>query len=279
MQSSVERVSEPLISVVMPVYNAEKYVATAVKSVLAQTIDCWELIVVDDGSSDDPRSRLDPYMTESRISYFRQDNQGVSAARNAGLARAKGDWIAFLDADDALTPHSLECRMKLLTVHPDLAFIDGRVDTCDARLEACLTSWTPSFSGPPFEALLFQTERCFRAPTWLVRNKRGLKPFKPGMTHGEDLLFFLMNAENGEYSFVEDTILLYRTGHASAMNNLEGLERGYRTLYREIKTSFPRLSPDQLENVRRKYISIMRRGYLKRGALWSALRVSERFAD
>lgn len=270
---------EPLISIVLPVYNAAKYVATAVRSVLAQTVDSWELIVVDDGSVDDPRSQLEPYLGDARISYMRQENQGVSAARNGGLARASGDWICFLDADDALTPHSLECRMNLLATNPDLAFIDGRVDTYDARLEAPLSTWTPSFSGPPFEALLFQTERCFRGPSWLVRNARGLKPFKPGMTHGEDLLFFLMNSGNGDYSFVRDPILHYRTGHASAMNNLEGLERGYRTLYQEVKTSFPALSVDQLERLKRKYVSIMRKGYLKKGFVPSALRVYKGFSD
>jgi glycosyltransferase involved in cell wall biosynthesis len=269
----------PQVSIIMPVYNAGEYVVQAVRSVLAQTVDRWELLIVDDGSNDSPQDLLRPYLEDERIRFSRQDNQGVSGARNAGLSRARGEWIAFLDADDALTPRSLECRLALLETQRQLAFIDGRVDTCDATLKSTIASWTPSFVGMPLETLLFRPELCFRCPSWLVRNTGTLRPFKPGMTHGEDLLFFLMNAAGGGYSFVKETVLLYRSGHTSAMKNLRGLEEGYRTLFKEIRMAFPQLSAHQLGTLRSKYVSIMRRSYLKAGNLGSALRVSGRFTS
>lgn len=271
-------VGGPRVSIIMPVYNAGPYLIEAVRSVVEQTIDSWELLIVDDGSTDNPRDKIQTCLEDQRISYVRQDNQGVSAARNAGLTRARGEWVGFLDADDALTPRSLQCRLELLEKHQRLAFIDGRVDTFDVSLQTPRSSWTPSFSGMPFETLLFETNRCFWGPSWLVRNTGTIKPFKRGMTHGEDLLFFLENAASGEYSFVGETVLRYRRGHASAMHNLKGLEEGYRTLYSEIKGTVPGLSPRQLEILRRKYISIMRKSYLRRGSLGSALRVSRRFS-
>ncbi len=268
----------PRVSIITPVYNAGPYLIDAVRSVLEQTIACWELLIIDDGSTDSPRDRIRTCLEDPRITFVRQDNQGVSVARNVGLARARGEWVGFLDADDALTPRSLQCRMELLEKHPQLAFIDGRVDTFDVSLQTLRTSWTPSFNGMPFETLLFETDRCFWGPSWLVRNTGTVKPFKVGMTHGEDLFFFLENATRGEYSFVSETVLRYRKGHRSAMHNLRGLEDGYRTLYREIKGTVPGLSAGQLEILRKKYISIMRKSYLRRGALGSALRVSRRFS-
>jgi len=85
-------------SVIIPTFNRARFVTEAVKSVLDQDCREFELIVVDDGSTDDTYTALEPHM--SRIRYLRQKNGGVSAARNAGIRQAKGDWIAFLDSDD-----------------------------------------------------------------------------------------------------------------------------------------------------------------------------------
>lgn len=90
--------NEPLVTAVIPTYNCGRYVAEAVESACAQTYPHMEVIVVDDGSTDDTRERLQPYF--GRISYLRQENRGLSAARNRGIQAAQGDWVALLDADD-----------------------------------------------------------------------------------------------------------------------------------------------------------------------------------
>lgn len=104
--------NEYKISVIVPVYNAEKYLDSCIQSVLKQTYPNWELILIDDGSKDESGAIADRYkQTENRIQVVHQQNAGVSAARNQGLDMATGDYIVFLDADDELTT---DCLNKLL---------------------------------------------------------------------------------------------------------------------------------------------------------------------
>ncbi len=100
---SIERLK---ISIIMPAYNAEEFITEAINSVLNQTYDNFELIIVDDGSSDGT-AKIMKNLTDKRIKYFYQTNKGVSAARNFAIKHAKGEWLAFLDADDVWLPNTL----------------------------------------------------------------------------------------------------------------------------------------------------------------------------
>lgn len=110
----------PIVSIVMPCYNAAPHLSMSIDSIQAQTFNDWELIAVDDGSTDDTRLRLNA-LTDPRISVHTQRNQGVSAARNAGLKVAQGGYVAFLDADDTWTPDFLAHMVKALAARPDAA--------------------------------------------------------------------------------------------------------------------------------------------------------------
>jgi len=114
----VSSASAPCISVLMPCYNCAAHVEEAVRSVLAQTFVDWELIVVDDGSRDDSADRV-AACEDPRIRLLRQDNAGVSAARNRAIAAARGARLAFLDADDWWAPTLLERLSGALDEHPD----------------------------------------------------------------------------------------------------------------------------------------------------------------
>ena len=109
------------VSVVIPTYNSGPLVVEAVNSVLAQTRPADEIIVVDDGSTDDTAERLAAF--GAAVRYVRKDNGGVSTARNRGVAEASGDWIAFLDADDVWHPHKLEVQCAALARRPDLCLL------------------------------------------------------------------------------------------------------------------------------------------------------------
>jgi len=99
----------PLFSIVVPVYQAERHLDKCISSVLAQTLDDWELILVDDGSRDASGRICDEYASKDpRIIVIHQENAGVSEARNAGIDKAKGKYLAFLDSDDAFEPQMLE---------------------------------------------------------------------------------------------------------------------------------------------------------------------------
>lgn len=107
------------VSVVIPAYNAARSIERAVDSVLTQTFQAWEIVVIDDGSTDDIRAVVKKY--GPAIRYIDQkENKGVSAARNQGIAQSTGDWIAFFDADDEWLPTKLERQMRILTENPQL---------------------------------------------------------------------------------------------------------------------------------------------------------------
>ncbi len=110
----------PEVSVVIPTYNREAFLEEAIQSVLNQTFEDFELIVVDDGSTDDTRSLVARFRRDGRVSYVYQDNQGDGAARNTGIRRSSGVYVVFLDSDDLWFPEKLERQVGLL--RQDLEF-------------------------------------------------------------------------------------------------------------------------------------------------------------
>ncbi|MEG5140566.1 MULTISPECIES: glycosyltransferase [unclassified Microcoleus] len=113
----------PQVSVIIPAYNGDRYIVQAVESGLSQTFTDWEIIVVDDGSTDETHQVLQPYF--DRIRYIYQENQGVAAARNRGIQEAKGEFIAFLDQDDFFLPDKLAAQIALFRQQPSLGIVNS----------------------------------------------------------------------------------------------------------------------------------------------------------
>ena len=113
------------ISVIIPAYNARRYLAEAVGSVLAQSRPATEVIVADDGSTDGTAAELDRF--GARITRLRRDHGGAAAARNAGIQISKGQFIAFLDADDVWLPEKLAVQMQAFAADPNLDLVFGHV--------------------------------------------------------------------------------------------------------------------------------------------------------
>ena len=103
----------PLVSIIMPAYNASAFIAEAIRSVLDQTYSNWELIIVDDGSTDETPLVVRSFV-DKRVKYIRKERQGQSAARNTAMQRASGVYLSFLDADDLFLPRKLELQIKYL---------------------------------------------------------------------------------------------------------------------------------------------------------------------
>lgn len=119
----VGSIAHPTISVIIPTYNCEQYIVQAIESVLAQK-DCeYEIIVIDDGSTDRTGDILEPY--NEVIRYIKQKNQGVAAARNRGIAEAKGELIAFLDADDYFLPGKLAAQSAIFAKQANLGIVNS----------------------------------------------------------------------------------------------------------------------------------------------------------
>ncbi|SEH64548.1 Glycosyl transferase family 2 [Ruminococcus flavefaciens] len=107
-----------MVSIIMPSYNTGKYIADTIESVLAQTYKNWELIIVDDCSTDDTNEVVNKFKYDDRIKYLKNDhNSGAAVSRNKALREAKGKWIAFLDSDDLWLPHKLMWQLKFMKKH------------------------------------------------------------------------------------------------------------------------------------------------------------------
>ena len=249
-----------LVSVIMPAYNAERYIEEAIQSVLSQTYQNWELLIINDGSVDNTEEKIKSF-TDERIKYFKKENGGVSSARNLGLQNMKGDYFCFLDADDTYYERSLSSRLKVFQKDTNIVFVDGKSRVYDDTGEI-IRVYTPTFKGNPINELLSLSEACFFGQTWMVKVIDGVVyQFKKGQTHSEDLTFFLTIAHLGAYSFVDEFILAYRTGHSSTMANLKGLEKGYFLYLKEAKKIFKDKKIKLIE-LRFRIVKIMFLSYL-----------------
>lgn len=118
---------EPLVSIIMPVYNCEKYLSEAIESVLGQTYSNWELLIIDDGSTDDTSKIVDNYAEiNTKIKVYHRENKGVSQARNFGLEISKGELITFIDGDDIYLKDCLKQRVSLFQKYPDSDIVISR---------------------------------------------------------------------------------------------------------------------------------------------------------
>jgi glycosyltransferase involved in cell wall biosynthesis len=135
---------QPLVSIIVPAYNQGHYLAEAIRSCLDQTYPAFELLVVDDGSTDNTREVAQGF-GDSRVKYFYQENRGLSAARNTGMNNSRGDLLTFLDSDDRFLPQKLERLVPLFANDPDLGFAAG---------QAILIDQDGSILDRPFESSL-----------------------------------------------------------------------------------------------------------------------------
>jgi glycosyltransferase involved in cell wall biosynthesis len=194
---------QSMVSVIIPVYNSAQCISRAIDSVLAQTVTDYEIIIVDDGSTDNTTDVIRQY--GSKVNYIHQDNAGVSVARNVGIAAAKGQWIAFLDADDEWLPSKLEMQMELLTRNPDLRWCGSNRYQSDGKRRATVVN------AEAIEEAL-REDGCFE--NYFIAARQGLCTvqasvvviqrciferlggFEPGRVHAEDFDMWLRIGHN-----------------------------------------------------------------------------------
>ncbi len=219
----------------MPARNAGKYIAEAVESVLAQNHAHWELLIIDNGSTDDTATVVKRF-DDRRVQYLFEETPGVGHARNAGLHQMKGDFFCFLDSDDTMPPNALSARLRVFEANDDVAFVDGKVDYVDEHMQPLGKTYVPDFEGYPFERLIKLDSRCLFGNSWMIRfDPDQLYQFDTTMTHAEDLYFYLSIAKGKTYAYTSETVLNYRQSDHSAMKDLSGLESGYVLLIKNVK--------------------------------------------
>ncbi|TVQ86147.1 MAG: glycosyltransferase family 2 protein [Bacteroidetes bacterium] len=267
---------QPLVSIIMAAFNSSEFISDAIVSVMNQSYINWELIIVNDGSTDNTFETASSFK-DKRIKVISQENRGVSAARNSGLAKMNGEYFCFLDADDILPCYSLDARVKLFLEKPEVSFVDGRVEVRDLNQKNILRVFQPSFQGNPFDKLISLSGDCYLGLTWMIRRAQNKTyRFKEGMTHCEDLLFYVEISQNGIYNYVEQTVLIYRINPESAMSNLKGLESGYNKLIHELKQQ-SLIDRKQEKMLSKKTNLIMLKSYMKKGMILNVARLTSRY--
>jgi glycosyltransferase involved in cell wall biosynthesis len=181
------------VSVVIPCYNGEPYIAETLESVLAQSEPVREVIVIDDGSKDGSAAVVEGYVekTAGRVVLIRQDNAGESRARNVGIQRAAGAYIGFLDADDLWMPDKVKLQVEALAGHPEAVGVHARVFNFSKTLDDAGRAETEKTKDAPSVEELIQYH--WIAPSSLMVRRevlmdRGIR-FEEAIRHAEDMLF------------------------------------------------------------------------------------------
>lgn len=207
-----------LVSIIIPVYNGEKYIADTIQSVIDQTYKNWELIIVDDGSTDNTADVVKQF-NDSRISYIKKNNTGVSDTRNLGATISKGEILCFLDADDIWLPENLEKKVEKLITEPKGVLVyssmflwDERNDykTCKTTKKIVEDDWGK------FRRLMVPT---IPSSAIIKRDyffEAGM--FDTNISTSADFDLTIRLRELGEFIYLEEPLVLYRC-HPSQMHN------------------------------------------------------------
>ena len=199
----------PLVSVIIPTHNYAEYLPEALQSVLDQDYPLVQVIVVDDGSTDDTAAAVAPFV-ERGVEYVFQENQGPGPARNEGIRRARGELIAFLDADDSWLPDKIARQVAFLEAHPELGLVGCAGFDCDSDLQPTGLRVAPNIeSEMVFERLLV---RNFVQPSGVLVRKQCLDTvgeFK-NMRFGEDWDLWLRIARLFPIGFVQEPLFRRR---------------------------------------------------------------------
>jgi GT2 family glycosyltransferase len=234
------------ISVIMPAYNRASFIGETIESILGQTYQDWELIIVDDGSTDNTQEVVSRY-PDPRIRCVRQANAGETAARNAGLSLAKGEYIACIDSDDLMLPHNLEVLLKTLEADPEAGCAYGWFYFMDAsgqplpyqhgqisgvvpqQIDQPWPGKMPPLSGISDEGqilpqLLSGPEGTLAIGSFLSRRKwvDAIQGFNPARKHQGHWDFFVRLARAGcAYACCRQAVMLFREHGSGAHRNYE----------------------------------------------------------
>lgn len=213
----------PLVSVIIPTYNRGWILKEAVDSVLAQDFDSFELIVVDDGSSDDTPQILAAY--GDRLRVIRQPNRGVSAARNRGIAAAGGEFIALLDSDDLWLPPKLARQMQFFQKTPAAAICQTQEIWIRKGTRVNPKKRHRKFSGLIFERSL---QLCLVSPSAVMIRKSLLEEvggFDEDLPACEDYDLWLRISCRHPVHLIDEPLIIKRGGHPDQLSAMPGLDQ------------------------------------------------------
>ena len=211
----------PRVSVVMAAKNYARFLPEAVESVRAQTFADWELLVIDDGSSDHTPAAVRPLLADRRVRYFRSDTLGQPRAKNLGIALARGPLVAFLDADDAWLPNKLEKQLAVFDAKPDVGVVYCKRSLMDEGGAAIREQSERKLPRElDFGQMFTQNYVCFSSVVVKRDVFSHVGRFDPFWDLSIDYDLWLRVTKAYAFDFVDEELVRYRTGHGNLSKKL-----------------------------------------------------------
>jgi glycosyltransferase involved in cell wall biosynthesis len=229
--------SLPLVSVSISVFNAEQYLRPAIESILNQSFQDFELLLLDDGSVDQSLKILQEYTAkDSRIQVISRENRGVPKTRNELLAMAQGEFVAVMDADDIALPDRLARQVKFLQQHPEVVCVGGSYQLIDEAGRLVLARYAVPECDAEIQAQLLAGFGSIHHPCLLIRKAAMLQVggYNETMVTGSDLDLLLRLGEVGQLVNLRDPVLQYRL-HSQSIT-----ERNYTRPEEEVRAACER---------------------------------------
>jgi glycosyltransferase involved in cell wall biosynthesis len=258
----------PRVSIIIPTFNCARFLERTLKSVFAQTYSDYEIIVVDDGSTDETKDLISYW--DEKVTYIYQPNQGPSAARNLGVSKSTGELLAYLDADDAFYPEFLDKQVTFLDSHPECGIVHCKVtfmDENDRLISFDIRRKKPLSPIQGF-CIMQLLESCnIQLPSVVERRTcyDRVGGFDVRFRYAEDYLHWILVALNGyAIGYTEEPLGMYRFRAGSLSKNKIAMGESTVEMFRvlaEENSLFERLGPEA-EEVVRCHVAILRRELL-----------------
>jgi glycosyltransferase involved in cell wall biosynthesis len=209
----------PAVSIVIATRNYGRYLAGAIRSVLDQSFTDLEVIVVDDGSTDDTPAVVRPFLADSRVQYLRTDGLGQPRAKNLGIQQARGPLVAFLDGDDEWLPTKLERQLPRFS-DPAVGVVYSRRTLMDAAGRELSAPPATLAHGHICDTLLVQNPVCFSSAVVRRSVFEAVGLFDPTLPLAIDYDLWLRVAPHFAFDYVDEPLVRYRTGHANLSSRI-----------------------------------------------------------
>jgi glycosyltransferase involved in cell wall biosynthesis len=238
------------VSIVFPAYNAMAYLPQAYQSALAQTFTDYEILIVNDGSSDNIEEWVNQ-ITDPRVRYIPQKNQGAQGARNTGIYNAQGEYVAFLDADDLWEATKLEKQVRLLDENPEVGLVDTWITLIDREGNSKGWVHASTAEGQIWSEIIQEpTIICGSSP--MIRREcfDHVGVFDPRLRYAGDWDLWIRIASRYAFAVVKEPLVRYRIHPQNTSKNCRGMARDCRTV---IERAFESASPELMSLKNKTY--------------------------
>lgn len=269
----------PTISVIIHTFNNEKFIAETVESVLRQTYNDYEIIVVDDGSEDGTRDALLPYM--QKIRYHYKENGGIASAKNAGISLSNAEFIAFLDHDDLWVPDKLKIQMEHFNNNPQVGLVYAKYTSFKSDKEL-RTKPKKGYSGWIFKELL--SKSFIQTSTVIVKKEclNAVGPYDESFKLADEYDMFLRVAKRFQCGFVDKELTRYRVHDRNASRNDLLFDKENLRVFKKVYNGYTDLDEKEKKILKKRiamYSTNVARGLYNQGQLEESMKYQKEARD